>query len=66
MKYTMRLNGRLMTDINIKISLTHEQVYMLEKEAKNRKLTLAQLVAIKCVNTDSIETDEEEEDEENQ
>ena len=64
MKYTMRVNGRLMTDVNVKISLTHEQVFLLEKEAKNRKLTLAQLVAIKCVNTDSIEIDEEEEEEE--
>ena len=58
----MRVNGRLMTDVNVKISLTHEQVFLLEKEAKNRKLTLAQLVASKC--TDCIETEEEEEEEE--
>ena len=62
MKYTMRVNGRLMTDVNVKISLTHEQVFLLEKEAKNRKLTLAQLVASKCVNTDCIEEEEEEEE----
>ena len=62
MKYTMRNNGRLMTDVNVKISLTHEQVFWLEKEAKNRKLTLAQLVAIKCVNSDCIEEEEEEEE----
>lgn len=62
MKYTMRLNGRLMTDVNVKISLTHEQVYWLEKEAKNRKLTLAQIVALQCVNTERIETEFEEEE----
>lgn len=61
MKYTMRLNGRLMTDVNVKVSLTHEQVYWLEKEAKNRKLTLPQIVAIQCVNTDCIEIEFEEE-----
>jgi len=62
MKYTMRLNGRLMTDVNVKISLTHEQVYWLEKEAKNRKLTLAQIIVIQCVNTECIETEFEEEE----
>ena len=62
MKYTMRLNGRLMTDVNVKISLTHEQVYWLMKEAKNRKLTLSQIVAIQCVNTECIETEFEEEE----
>lgn len=62
MKYTMRLNGRLMTDVNVKVSLTHEQVYWLEREAKNRKLTLAQIVALQCVNTENIETEFEEEE----
>lgn len=46
MKYTMRLNGRLMTDINIAVSLTHEQVYSLRSIARQRELTLKQLIAI--------------------
>ena len=40
MKYTMRLNGRLMTDIKITISLTHEQVFVLTHKAKQAGLYL--------------------------
>jgi len=64
MKYTMRLNGRLMTNINVSISLTHEQVYQLQAEANERKLTLKQLIRIKCVNTDTIDGGNEESEEE--
>ena len=64
MLYTMRVNGRFITDVNAKTSLTHEQLFVIIKEAKNRKLTLAQREASKCVNTDSNEIEEEEEEEE--
>ena len=40
MKYTMRLNGRLMTDVKITVSLTHEQVFRLSRKAKQAGLDL--------------------------
>ena len=60
MKYTMRLNGRLMTDIKITISLTHEQVFVLTHKAKQAGLDLSTYLKKRYVETDRIDEESEE------
>ena len=59
MKYTMRLNGRLMTDVKIAVSLTHEQVFVLTKKAKEQGLDLPTYLK-RYVNLDESEKEENE------
>ncbi len=60
MKYTMRLNGRLMTDVKITISLTHEQVFVLTNKAKQAGLDLKTYLKRRFVETDRIDKESEE------
>ena len=60
MKYTMRLNGRLMTDVKITVSLTHEQVFTLSRKAKQQGLDL-QTYLKRFVCLDETEKEENEE-----
>ena len=59
MKYTMRRNGRLMTDVKITISLTHEQVFTLSRKAEQEGLDLSTYLK-RFVETDEIDEDSEE------
>lgn len=59
MKYTMRLNGRLMTDVKITVSLTHEQVFTLSRKAKQQGLDLKTYLK-RFVEIDEIDEESEE------
>ena len=59
MKYTMRLNGRLMTDIKITVSLTHEQVFTLSRKAKQKGLDLKTYLR-RFIEIDEIDKEPEE------
>ena len=56
MTYTMRNSGRLMTDVKITVSLTHEQVYILKKKAKLEGISLDTYLG-RFVDLDEMEDD---------